>query len=50
MSKEQLQLTVTKEKGEKYNMLFNKEGKGIELANCTKDELRMVKEVISKML
>lgn len=50
MDKEQLQLTVSKEKSGKYNILFNKGSERVELANCTKDELRMIKEVICKVV
>ena len=50
MSKEQLQLTVTKEESKTYKLLFKKEGKETKLVNCTPEELRMIREVINKVL
>lgn len=50
MDKEQLQLTVSKEKSGKYKLLFKKEGIETKLSNCTPDELRMIREVINKVL
>lgn len=50
MDKEQLQLTVTKESNQKCSLLFKRGAKEIKLDNCTKEELRMIKEVLNKVL
>ena len=50
MDKEQLQLTATKGKGEKFSLAFRKGDKELKLESCTKDELRMIKEVINKII
>lgn len=51
MSKEQLQLTATKEKDNKYSLLFNRGSKfKTKVDNCTIDELRMIRAVIDKLI
>ena len=50
MDKEQLQLTATKEKTGKFSLTFQKGSKETKIDNCTEAELRMIREVINKVL
>lgn len=50
MSKEQLQLTVTKDENKKYKLLFKRGSNNVTVEKCTKNELMMIKKVIEKVI
>lgn len=50
MSKEQLQLTVSKTSSQDYELLFKRGNEKVVVEDCTKSELVMIKKVIEKVI